>query len=135
MDFELGGCYGVAISNQGSVWSWGSNTSGELGLGDFEARSFPALIESLQGRNIIKVFCGTSSAFAIGMKNLEENKRKMITSPKNRSGIICHIPGKNEERMFSTMSPYQEMTCPLSGGKVLNTVCVSFVFLLELIFN
>lgn len=35
---DIGGSFGCGIDMKGKVWSWGSNTSGELGVGDFNQR-------------------------------------------------------------------------------------------------
>ena len=37
-DMDIGGSFGCGIDMKGKVWSWGSNTSGELGVGDFNQR-------------------------------------------------------------------------------------------------
>ena len=41
---DIGGCFGLALDLEGIVWTWGSNTSGELGTGDFDPRSTPVPI-------------------------------------------------------------------------------------------
>ncbi len=33
---SIGGCFGAALDRDGLVWTWGSNSNGELGLGDYE---------------------------------------------------------------------------------------------------
>ena len=40
-DVEIGGCFGAAVDTNGMIWTWGSNTSGELGVGDYEPRTNP----------------------------------------------------------------------------------------------
>ena len=44
MDVDIGGCFGLCLDIEGVIWSWGSNTSGELGTGDYEARTSPVPI-------------------------------------------------------------------------------------------
>jgi alpha-tubulin suppressor-like RCC1 family protein len=39
-----GGGHVLALGSDGSLWSWGSNTNGELGLGDTVARSVPTQV-------------------------------------------------------------------------------------------
>ena len=42
-----GGPHYNAVKTDGTLWAWGSNTSGELGLGDTTARSSPVQVGSL----------------------------------------------------------------------------------------
>lgn len=44
---EAGEYFVIAEKNDGTVWSWGLNQDGQLGLGDDVSRSAPAQIESL----------------------------------------------------------------------------------------
>jgi len=41
------GQHGLALKSNGTVWSWGSNTFGELGDGTFTIRSSPVLVSGL----------------------------------------------------------------------------------------
>ena len=41
VDVSIGGSFGAIVDKEGLLWSWGSNLSGELGLGDYEARPYP----------------------------------------------------------------------------------------------
>lgn len=46
-DIKLGENFTVALSNTGQVYSWGSNEFGQLGLGDDQPISQPALVTKL----------------------------------------------------------------------------------------
>ena len=63
---SIGGAAGAAIDVQGMVWSWGSNSKGELGLGDFEPQENPRPIFSLQGKNVKHLSCGAKFVIALG---------------------------------------------------------------------
>jgi alpha-tubulin suppressor-like RCC1 family protein len=41
IDISLGSGFGVALSAQGFLYSWGENQAGELGHGDFVPRNTP----------------------------------------------------------------------------------------------
>lgn len=41
---------GCALDETGYVWTWGSNTDGELGVGDVAPRELPSPVLSLKGR-------------------------------------------------------------------------------------
>ena len=49
------------------VWSWGSNASGELGVGDYDPRINPFPIVALQGKRVTKISCGGSFSIALGL--------------------------------------------------------------------
>jgi len=36
IDISLGGCFGACIDINNMLWTWGSNNSGELGVGDYD---------------------------------------------------------------------------------------------------
>jgi alpha-tubulin suppressor-like RCC1 family protein len=52
-----------AIKTDGTLWAWGNNQSGQLGLGDTTNRSSPVQVGSLT--NWKHVFCGLSGTAAI----------------------------------------------------------------------
>eukprot|EP01022_Parablepharisma_sp_SALTPOND_P018982 TRINITY_DN3178_c0_g1_i1.p1 TRINITY_DN3178_c0_g1~~TRINITY_DN3178_c0_g1_i1.p1 ORF type:complete len:827 (-),score=129.89 TRINITY_DN3178_c0_g1_i1:9584-12064(-) len=66
-DLSVGGSFGVALDGNGKVWTWGANTSGELGVGDYEPRSEPFYLSRLQNKTVISVSCGGSFAIALGV--------------------------------------------------------------------
>ena len=50
VDVSVGSSFGSAVHENGSIWTWGTNSKGELGLGDMEARNLPTRIKNLRGR-------------------------------------------------------------------------------------
>jgi len=59
------GGHGAAIKLDGSLWMWGTNTSGQLGLGDIVNRSSPTQVAGIW----IFVSCGVTSTFGIKSDN------------------------------------------------------------------
>lgn len=55
---------GFALTSNGSLYSWGSNVAGELGLGDTTARSAPTLIASFRSP-VASITAGIYTAYAI----------------------------------------------------------------------
>ncbi|WP_340015437.1 fibronectin type III domain-containing protein [Paenibacillus sp. FSL K6-1318] len=55
--------HGLALRNDGTVWSWGMNESGQLGLGDFIDHPTPTQIPDLN--NVIKITAGYSHSMAL----------------------------------------------------------------------
>ena len=62
---ECGGEHTVALSSNGEVFTWGRNSFGELGHGDTKERHVPTKVESLSGKRIVKVACGTNHTVAV----------------------------------------------------------------------
>ncbi|XP_065053483.1 uncharacterized protein LOC135682495 isoform X2 [Rhopilema esculentum] len=52
----------IALTADSQLYSFGENERGQLGLGDTETRTFPALIECLSDEKIMHISCGTSHA-------------------------------------------------------------------------
>lgn len=52
----------LALKSDGTVWTWGANKYGELGLGDRQARARPARIQPLAG--ITRIFASGSTSGA-----------------------------------------------------------------------
>jgi alpha-tubulin suppressor-like RCC1 family protein len=44
--------YAIALDKSGKVYSWGSNTLGQLGHGDQRVRKLPTQIQSLKRKTI-----------------------------------------------------------------------------------
>ncbi|MBA4320384.1 MAG: hypothetical protein C0412_18455, partial [Flavobacterium sp.] len=62
---EAGTLHSIGLKADGTIWTWGSNTFGQLGLGDKTDRSIPTMIESDSG--FVSISAG--SAFSIGLKS------------------------------------------------------------------
>eukprot|EP01022_Parablepharisma_sp_SALTPOND_P012787 TRINITY_DN165_c0_g2_i1.p3 TRINITY_DN165_c0_g2~~TRINITY_DN165_c0_g2_i1.p3 ORF type:complete len:469 (+),score=85.17 TRINITY_DN165_c0_g2_i1:3016-4422(+) len=74
----LGGCFGLALDVKGTLWAWGTNTSGELGLGDFEPRAFPYPVLGIEDKSIDFFACGT--AFVVLLANYAPRQAEAIES-------------------------------------------------------
>jgi len=66
IEASVGGCFGAYLDCEGYVWTWGSNSSGELGLGDYEVRAHPFPVKHLKGKKIRSLACGGAFAVALG---------------------------------------------------------------------
>mmetsp|Transcript_18428 Transcript_18428/g.33190 ORF Transcript_18428/g.33190 Transcript_18428/m.33190 type:complete len:631 (-) Transcript_18428:2760-4652(-) len=63
---KVGSCFAAALDAQSKLWTWGSNSSGELGLGDFEPRANPTLVEQLSAARFTDFDCGSAFILAVG---------------------------------------------------------------------
>ncbi|XP_066487811.1 E3 ISG15--protein ligase HERC5-like isoform X2 [Tiliqua scincoides] len=53
-----GAAHSMAVSLSGSVYSWGKNAFGQLGLGDTEDRNSPTYVNALEQKKMVFVCCG-----------------------------------------------------------------------------
>ncbi|MGB4069798.1 MAG: hypothetical protein WBK08_17350 [Nitrospira sp.] len=58
------GLWTLALSTDGTVWSWGHNVAGQLGNGGLAASSIPVRVGSLA--NIVDIAAGTDHGLAVG---------------------------------------------------------------------
>lgn len=75
IDISLGGCFGACIDINNMLWTWGSNNSGELGVGDYDSRINPFPVVSLQGKKVVKVSCGGSFTVSLGKSCCNDTNR------------------------------------------------------------
>ena len=61
-DIAAGEVHALAVTGGGAVYSWGSNSSGQLGGG--ESRSTPSMVHGVSG--VVAVATGCSHSFALG---------------------------------------------------------------------
>lgn len=90
----------MAIKSDGTMWSWGRNSNGQLGLGDFTSRSSPNLIGSdtdwkqvscgFRHTSAIKTngrlySCGTNSSGALGINSSSSTDYSSFVEVYNKS--------------------------------------------------
>eukprot|EP00826_Nyctotherus_ovalis_P031759 TRINITY_DN2548_c0_g1_i3.p1 TRINITY_DN2548_c0_g1~~TRINITY_DN2548_c0_g1_i3.p1 ORF type:complete len:846 (-),score=231.03 TRINITY_DN2548_c0_g1_i3:90-2597(-) len=63
--FGIGKHFGVFIDRASTMYSWGLNSNGELGLGDYDDRAEPAVIASIANKELFDVSCGPSYTIAL----------------------------------------------------------------------
>lgn len=57
--------HSVALQDNGAVWCWGWNASGQLGSGTFANSTAPATVAALSGKVITAIAAGAGTTFAI----------------------------------------------------------------------
>ncbi|XP_048589232.1 E3 ubiquitin-protein ligase HERC2 isoform X2 [Nematostella vectensis] len=60
----------LALTDDGTVWSWGDGDFGKLGRGGSEGCSVPNPVEKLQGQGVCKVACGAQFSLALSTSGL-----------------------------------------------------------------
>ncbi len=60
---------GLALQNDGSLWSWGDNNSGQLGRGTSDDLAHPSLARVGTGTQWVKIAAGNiADLFSLGLK-------------------------------------------------------------------
>jgi alpha-tubulin suppressor-like RCC1 family protein len=64
---SCGGFHTAAVCKDGFIYTWGCNTSGQLGLGEKDVRtlSSPKMVSALKSMRVRKISCGFSHTAAI----------------------------------------------------------------------
>jgi E3 ubiquitin-protein ligase HERC2 len=62
---ECGERHSCALTADGALYSWGYGGDGQLGHGDFQVQTLPALITGLRSKHIIDVVCGEKHTVAL----------------------------------------------------------------------
>lgn len=65
VEISSGSFHIAVLTSKGNVYTWGKGENGQLGLGDTKDRNSPSLVDTLKGRKVEKVTCGSSSTAAI----------------------------------------------------------------------
>jgi len=81
------------LSTEGELFSWGLNFKGQLGLGDFENRREPNLVESLNPSSAASALNSNSNQLK---KHLMQQMNKQRS--KSKEGGVQHNDGKNTHR-------------------------------------
>lgn len=63
-----GASHSVIISKSGTVFTCGSNTSGQLGLGDTDTREWPSNVKALQQQKVTYAACGEKHSIVVTLE-------------------------------------------------------------------
>lgn len=109
-DISIGATFGAALDENGKLWTWGSNSAGELGVGDYEPRETPLKIPQLDSKTVVTFSCGGSYAIALGVTHTiggacNDKMENVITQVLNQSSrcsaesynTLAHITEKKTE--------------------------------------
>lgn len=105
-DLGIGGSYGIAVDTSGNVYAWGANSNGELGLGDYDARIPPTVIQSLKGKTVKKISCGGSYVIGLGVDLVNDYHRESHIEEMSR----CSWKKNNEGEVRKERSREERFT-------------------------
>ncbi|KAL4466885.1 hypothetical protein ABPG74_010482 [Tetrahymena malaccensis] len=113
-EISIGNHFGVAVTNEGKVYSWGINQQGQLGQGDSDIRIIPSLVEPLNEKKVNSVSCGENYVICLGQvmnsrlaKLASQKKMLKFQSPNNNSNSLINLEneGKNQYSPSKSESP------------------------------
>ena len=79
VDVSVGGCFGAAIDINHCIWTWGANSNGELGHGDYKERTTPFPLNALRGKKVKHISCGGCYAVALGVDVIQQRPRRDLS--------------------------------------------------------
>lgn len=80
-NISLGSNFTIIIDDNFSIYSWGNNINGELGVGDFDSKNTPTFLASLQGKKILQISSGNNFTIALGEDILYKSNKRKSTTP------------------------------------------------------
>ncbi|EDK31655.2 chromosome condensation regulator RCC1 repeat protein (macronuclear) [Tetrahymena thermophila SB210] len=113
-EISIGNHFGVAVTYDGKVYSWGINQQGQLGQGDSDVRIIPSLVEPLNEKKVISATCGENYVICLGQvmnsrlaKLASQKKMLKFQSPDNNNNSLINVDkeGKNEYPSSKSQSP------------------------------
>jgi alpha-tubulin suppressor-like RCC1 family protein len=85
VDCSIERALSAVIDSKGCVWVWGENLGGELGVGDFEPKSQPTLVNQLSEKNVEFAACGGNYIVCLGA-SYTGNRKKSRSKSQQRTG-------------------------------------------------
>ncbi|XP_044285375.1 probable E3 ubiquitin-protein ligase HERC4 isoform X2 [Varanus komodoensis] len=104
-----GSAHSLALSVFGTVFSWGKNAFGQLGLGDTEDRCFPTCVKALEHMNATFVACGGEHTAVLSKDGL------VCTFGAGSHGQLGHNSTRNEL--------FPRLVAELFGARVTQVAC------------
>ena len=118
-NLDIGVGYGVALDNNGLLWTWGSSNSGCLGSGYLESRSQPIPVIELQGKTVTQISCGSNFVIALGESLEKQDFKKNIDTKENQELLACLGEMKKEiARLQKGTGGLEDLSCKLEQSKI-----------------
>uniref|UniRef100_A0A1S4H7N6 HECT-type E3 ubiquitin transferase n=1 Tax=Anopheles gambiae TaxID=7165 RepID=A0A1S4H7N6_ANOGA len=111
ISIATGSLHCVACSDAGEVFTWGDNDEGQLGDGTVSAIQRPRLVQSLQGKHIVKVICGSAHTLALSTYQLSEAVRPP-PSPPLEYDLVRDIAPEVLHARLVLLHHFSELLCP-----------------------
>ncbi|KAL7877118.1 hypothetical protein SRHO_G00037610 [Serrasalmus rhombeus] len=106
-----GGDHSFALSLSGSVFGWGRNSAGQLGLGDTEDRYIPACVNSLTFKKTVFISCGEEHTATLSKGGT------VFTFGSGRYGQLGHNSFRDEHRPRVVGELWGSMVSQITCGR------------------
>ena len=114
----VGSWHSFAVSTSGTVFGWGRNDHGQLGLGDLVHRTSPCLLKSLRTQDVRFVCAGKYHSAAL------TSQGRIFLFGLNSSGQLGHGSSAADDKSSKFVSPQQVFE--LMGSDVSQVACGDF---------
>ena len=118
---EVNGSFGVALDSNKNIWTWGTNTNGELGISTFIPKSTPTMIQTLH-KKIEHIYCGPTFVFATP----EIITKRRSSGRCNSMSTYIKIPGKiaykDNGQVFSARQRQKLFNQEAQNFRTVNTI-------------
>ena len=104
----MGRTMGSVLDQKGTVWVFGENSQGELGVGDTTPRLSPYPIVSLQNKGVSQVALG--NGYSIALTGGQRESRIEVLSENKTLLNTCIAPPQSEETFG--ISPEEKVSTP-----------------------
>ena len=104
-DVSIGSFSGGAIDVEGNVWTWGVNSKGQLGHGNYQNQDAPTLVEAILDKRIKELAVGGS--FMISLSKSEHDQPYEGGSPLRESPLRKDASAKKIKSKAKDASPHR----------------------------
>jgi hypothetical protein len=98
---SAGAHHSVIMTQQGDIYCCGSNTDGQLGMGDTEMRSGFTILRSVQEKNVYRIFTGGNHTWILLDEFIPQRKNVRLPSPLEGEKFKLLNHGKPKPRKTS----------------------------------
>ena len=127
VDLSVGVGFGIALDRNGTLWGWGSNSSGCLGTGDLDPKTQPYPIIDLQSKVVTQLSCGNGFVIALG-KDLDVNKAQMSYSKSSDLTSVLEEMKKEINRLQKGTGGLEDLNNKLEQSKIKQNHIQSLLF-------
>ncbi|CRL02239.1 CLUMA_CG015120, isoform A [Clunio marinus] len=111
VSIATGSLHCIACTDNGEVFTWGDNDEGQLGDGTVTAIQRPRLVNSLQGKHIVQVICGSAHTLAISTCP-HTLAARTLPSPPMEYDLVRDIEPEVLQSRLVLLHHFSELLCP-----------------------
>ena len=112
VDAAVGWHHSVVVDEQGNVYTCGTNSNGQLGVGDTEPRTGFTFVNKLVGRNVSRVYAGGNHTWAI-LDAIQPFKPQFEPpSPPGVASSLANLANRSPDNLRPRRTPSPDRLTP-----------------------